>query len=157
KNKKANALSKIASTSFAHLSKQVLVEILQEKSIQETEVTTVVEEDGPTWITLIMEYLKDGALPDERKEASKLCIKARQYELMEGTLYRRSFLKPWLRTTVSSSKGYATRILLADYAPGRKRYDTHVQRLSSTSPCTKKSVVTANPNHGFIAVLQMGN
>nr|GEV58766.1 reverse transcriptase domain-containing protein [Tanacetum cinerariifolium] len=37
KNKKAYALSKIASTSFAHLSKQVLVEILKEKSIQEKE------------------------------------------------------------------------------------------------------------------------
>ncbi|GJV57465.1 reverse transcriptase domain-containing protein [Tanacetum coccineum] len=56
KNKKADALSKIASTSFAHLSKQVLVEVLQEKSIQEKEVTTVVEEDGPTWMTPIMEY-----------------------------------------------------------------------------------------------------
>ncbi|GJZ52897.1 reverse transcriptase domain-containing protein [Tanacetum coccineum] len=40
KNKKENALSKIASTSFAHLSKQVLVEILKEKSIHEEEVAT---------------------------------------------------------------------------------------------------------------------
>nr|GEZ80002.1 reverse transcriptase domain-containing protein [Tanacetum cinerariifolium] len=46
KNKKADALSKIALTSFAHLSKQVLVEILKEKSIKEKEVTTVVEENG---------------------------------------------------------------------------------------------------------------
>ncbi|GKE46214.1 reverse transcriptase domain-containing protein [Tanacetum coccineum] len=51
KNKKADALSKTASTSFAHLSKQVLVEILKEKSIQGEEVATVVEEDGPTWMT----------------------------------------------------------------------------------------------------------
>ncbi|GKE78137.1 reverse transcriptase domain-containing protein, partial [Tanacetum coccineum] len=72
KNKKADALSKIGSTSFAHLSKQVLVEVLKEKSIQEKEVTTVVEEDEPTWMTLIMEYLKDGTLPGDRKEASKL-------------------------------------------------------------------------------------
>ncbi|GJW68381.1 reverse transcriptase domain-containing protein [Tanacetum coccineum] len=41
-NKKADALSKIASTSFAHLSKQVLVEELKEKSISEVEVLTVV-------------------------------------------------------------------------------------------------------------------
>nr|GFB53728.1 gypsy retrotransposon integrase-like protein 1 [Tanacetum cinerariifolium] len=34
---KTDALSKIASTSFVHLSKQVLVEILEEKSIQEKE------------------------------------------------------------------------------------------------------------------------
>ncbi|GJY56804.1 reverse transcriptase domain-containing protein [Tanacetum coccineum] len=50
----------------------VLVEILKEKSIQEKEVTIVVEEEGPTWITPIIEYLKDGTLPDDRKEASKL-------------------------------------------------------------------------------------
>ncbi|GJU26846.1 reverse transcriptase domain-containing protein [Tanacetum coccineum] len=93
KNKKANAPSKIASTSFAHLSKKVLVEVLQEKSIQEMEVTTVVEEVRPTRMTPIMEYLKDGTLLGDTKAASKLCIKARQYELMEGTLYRRSFLK----------------------------------------------------------------
>ncbi|GKE53793.1 reverse transcriptase domain-containing protein, partial [Tanacetum coccineum] len=45
KNKKADALSKIASTSFAHLTKQVLVEVLKEKSINEAEVLTVVEEE----------------------------------------------------------------------------------------------------------------
>ncbi|GJW04951.1 reverse transcriptase domain-containing protein [Tanacetum coccineum] len=77
KNKKADVLSKIASTSFAHLSKQVLVEILKENSIQEGEVATVVEEEGPTWMTPIMEYLKDGTLPGDRKEATKLRIKAR--------------------------------------------------------------------------------
>ncbi|GKF17600.1 reverse transcriptase domain-containing protein [Tanacetum coccineum] len=47
-NKKADALSKIASTSFAHLSKQVLVEELKEKSISAAEVLAVVEEEGDT-------------------------------------------------------------------------------------------------------------
>nr|GEU77505.1 reverse transcriptase domain-containing protein [Tanacetum cinerariifolium] len=97
KNKKADALSKISSTSFAHLSKQVLVEVLKEKSIQEEKVAIVVEEEGPTWMTLIMEYLKDETLLGDRKEASKLRIKARQYALWEWVLYMRSFLKPWLR------------------------------------------------------------
>ncbi|GJW76532.1 reverse transcriptase domain-containing protein [Tanacetum coccineum] len=109
KNKKADALSKIASTSFAHLSKQVLVEILKEKSIQEKEVTTVVEEDGLTWMTPIIEYLKEGTLPEDKKEASKLRIKARQYELWEGVLYRRSFLKPWLRCVGPLQADYVIR------------------------------------------------
>ncbi|GJV18778.1 reverse transcriptase domain-containing protein [Tanacetum coccineum] len=109
KNKKADALSKIASTSFAHLSKQVLVEILKEKSIQEEEVATMVEEEGPTWMTPIMEYLKDGTLPGDRKEASKLRIKARQYELLEGVLYKRSFLKPWLRCVGPLQADYVIR------------------------------------------------
>ncbi|GJZ46600.1 reverse transcriptase domain-containing protein [Tanacetum coccineum] len=109
KNKKADALSKIASTSFAHLSKQVLVKVLKEKSIQEKEVATVVEEDGPTWMTPIMEYLKDGTLPDDKKKASKLRIKARQYELLEGVLYRRSFLMSWLRCVGPLQADYVIR------------------------------------------------
>nr|GEU56879.1 reverse transcriptase domain-containing protein [Tanacetum cinerariifolium] len=64
KNKKADALSKIASTSFAHLSKQ---------------------------------------------DARKLRLKARQYELMEGILYRRSFLTPWLRCVRPLQEEYAMR------------------------------------------------
>ncbi|GKA23301.1 reverse transcriptase domain-containing protein [Tanacetum coccineum] len=67
------------------------------KSLNKKEVATVVEEEGITWMTPIIEYLKNGTLPGDRKEASKLRIKARQYELLEGVLYRRSFLKPWLR------------------------------------------------------------
>ncbi|GKC50067.1 reverse transcriptase domain-containing protein [Tanacetum coccineum] len=45
-NKKADALSKIASTSFAHLSKKVLVEELKEKLISEAEILAMVEEEG---------------------------------------------------------------------------------------------------------------
>nr|GEZ37134.1 reverse transcriptase domain-containing protein [Tanacetum cinerariifolium] len=44
-NKKADALSKMASTRFTHLSKQLLVEELKEKSIDEKEVLTIVEEE----------------------------------------------------------------------------------------------------------------
>nr|GFA53712.1 reverse transcriptase domain-containing protein [Tanacetum cinerariifolium] len=45
KNKKADALSKIASTSFTRLSKQVLVEVLKIKSITGKEMTAVIEEE----------------------------------------------------------------------------------------------------------------
>nr|GEW31614.1 reverse transcriptase domain-containing protein [Tanacetum cinerariifolium] len=75
KNKKADALSNIASTSFAHLSKQVLVEVLKDKSIKEKEVATVIEEDGPTWMTQLVDYLKEGILPGDKKEARKLRLK----------------------------------------------------------------------------------
>ncbi|GKA94030.1 reverse transcriptase domain-containing protein [Tanacetum coccineum] len=68
-----------------------------EKAESLKEVATIVEEDEPTWMEPIIEYLKDGALPDDRNEARKLRIKARQYELLEGVLYRRSFLRSWLR------------------------------------------------------------
>nr|GEV03779.1 reverse transcriptase domain-containing protein [Tanacetum cinerariifolium] len=74
----------------------VLVEVLKDKSIKEKEVATVIEEDGPTWMTPMVDYLKEGTLPGDKKEARKLCLKAQQYALMEGILYRRSFLTSWL-------------------------------------------------------------
>nr|GEW38135.1 hypothetical protein [Tanacetum cinerariifolium] len=77
--------------------------------IQEEEVAIVVEEDGPTWMTPIMKYLKDRTLSGDKKEASKLRIKARQYELLEGVLYRRSFLKSWLRCVGPLQADYVIR------------------------------------------------
>jgi ribonuclease HI len=56
-NRKADALSKITSTSFAHLSKQLLVETLKNKSNLEMEVSTVIEEQDPTWMTPIIEFI----------------------------------------------------------------------------------------------------
>jgi hypothetical protein len=64
-NKKVDALSKIASTRFAHLSKQVLVEVLKNKSISEMEISTVIEEQDPTWMTPIIEFISNGILPHE--------------------------------------------------------------------------------------------
>nr|GEZ25905.1 reverse transcriptase domain-containing protein [Tanacetum cinerariifolium] len=61
-NKKADALSKIASMSFAHVSKQVLIEELKEKSIREVEILVVVEEEWDTWMTPIFEYLTEKTL-----------------------------------------------------------------------------------------------
>nr|GEV56899.1 reverse transcriptase domain-containing protein [Tanacetum cinerariifolium] len=75
----------------------VLVEVLETKSITGKEVTAVIEEEGPTWMTELVNYLKEGILPGNEKEAQKLRLKARQYELMEGILYKRSFLTPWIR------------------------------------------------------------
>ncbi|GJZ64140.1 reverse transcriptase domain-containing protein [Tanacetum coccineum] len=75
-NKKADALSKIASTSFAHLSKQVLVEELKEKSINEKEILDVVEEEGNTWMTPICEYLAKEILPEDKKKARAVRRKA---------------------------------------------------------------------------------
>ncbi|GJY64814.1 reverse transcriptase domain-containing protein [Tanacetum coccineum] len=68
-NKKVNALSKIASTSFGHLTKKVLVEELKEKSINESEVLEVVEEEGDTWMTLIYNYLTGETLPAKKEKA----------------------------------------------------------------------------------------
>ncbi|GJX91482.1 reverse transcriptase domain-containing protein [Tanacetum coccineum] len=109
KNKKADALSKIASTSFAHLSKQVLVEELKEKSVNESEVLAVVEEEGESWMTPIHEYLTDETLPAERKKARAIKRKSQRFAIINGILYKKSFLGPWLRCVGPSQANYVLR------------------------------------------------
>ncbi|GJQ95698.1 reverse transcriptase domain-containing protein [Tanacetum coccineum] len=109
KNKKADALSKMASTSFAHLSKQVLVEELKEKSVNEGEVLAVVEEEGDTWMTPIHEYLTDETLPAERKKARAIKRKSQRFAIINGILYKKSFLGPWLRCVGPSQANYVLR------------------------------------------------
>nr|XP_043614235.1 uncharacterized protein LOC122586293 [Erigeron canadensis] len=95
-NKKANALSKLASLTFGHLGKQVLVEVLKERSIEERQVSDLVEEEGTTWMTPIYEYLISGILPADKDEARKTRVKAPQYKIMDKKLYKKGFVTPWL-------------------------------------------------------------
>ncbi|GJY63652.1 reverse transcriptase domain-containing protein [Tanacetum coccineum] len=108
-NKKADALSKIASTSFAHLNKQVLVEELKEKSINEKEILDVVQEEGNTWMTPIREYLTKEILPEDKKKARAVRRKAVRYAMINGTLYKKSFLGPWLRCVGPLQANYVLR------------------------------------------------
>ncbi|GJW00420.1 reverse transcriptase domain-containing protein [Tanacetum coccineum] len=103
------ALSKITSTSFAHLSKQVLVEELKEKSISVVEVLAVVKEEGDTWMTPIFKYLMDGTLPAEVKKARAVKRKSWRFSIINGTLYKKSFLGPWLRCVGPLQANYVLR------------------------------------------------
>nr|XP_043639063.1 uncharacterized protein LOC122610134 [Erigeron canadensis] len=96
-NKKADALSKLASLIFAHLGKKVFIEVLKERSIHEKKVYDLVKEERKNWMNPIIEYLVSGILPEDENEARKIRIKAPQYKLMEGNLYKKAFLSPWLR------------------------------------------------------------
>ncbi|GJY81756.1 reverse transcriptase domain-containing protein [Tanacetum coccineum] len=131
-NKKADALSKIASTSFAHLSKQVLVEELKEKSISEVEVLTVVEEEGDIWMTPIYNYLAEETLPADMKKARAIKRKSWRFAVINGILYKKSFLGPWLRHTIRRGQGFADRLLLAYHAQRRKNVNKSMSRLSSS-------------------------
>ncbi|GJW61849.1 reverse transcriptase domain-containing protein [Tanacetum coccineum] len=108
-NKKADALSKISSTSFAHLSKQVLMKELKEKSIDEKEVLAVVEEEGHTWMTLIYEYLTEEIIPEEKSKARAIRRRAGRYAVASGIPYKKSFLGPWLRCVGPLQANYVLR------------------------------------------------
>ncbi|GJY24807.1 reverse transcriptase domain-containing protein [Tanacetum coccineum] len=133
-NKKADALSKIASTSFAHLSKQVIMEELKEKSIDEKEVLAIVDEEGHTWMTPICEYLTKVILLEDKKKSRAVHRKASRYAVVNGTLYKKSFLGPWLRCTETNKR---------------------MQWLPSPSPHSKKSATELNSHPVSVAILQM--
>nr|GEX62926.1 reverse transcriptase domain-containing protein [Tanacetum cinerariifolium] len=105
-NKKENALSKITSTSFAHLTKQVLVETLERKSKEEREILAIMEEEGYCWMTPLVEYLTKGTLPAKTRAIK---IKARRYTMVNDVLYRKSFLKPWLRCVSPTQAKYVVK------------------------------------------------
>ncbi|GJY58749.1 reverse transcriptase domain-containing protein [Tanacetum coccineum] len=83
--------------SFAYLSKQVLVEELKEKSISKVEILTVVEEEGDTWMTPIYKYLAEETLPADMKKARAIRRKSWRFAVINGIIYKKSFLGPWLR------------------------------------------------------------
>nr|GEV26980.1 reverse transcriptase domain-containing protein [Tanacetum cinerariifolium] len=183
-NKKADALSKIATTSFAHLSKQVLMEEVKEKSIDEKDVLMRVEEERRTWMTPIHEYLAEGILLEEKKKARAIRRKAGRYATIDGILYKKSFLGPWLRCVGPQHANYVRReihegscsmhasprsvvakalrftatgkLLLADYAHGCQKINTGMQRLPGSPPDAKKPTAKLNPHRIPMAILQMG-
>nr|GEV86811.1 reverse transcriptase domain-containing protein [Tanacetum cinerariifolium] len=95
-NKKADALSKLASMTFEHLTKEVLIEVLARRSIEEKEVLQVKTKEEESWTTLIHKYLLSSLLPEDSKESRKIIIKAPQYELIRGSPYNKSFYTSWL-------------------------------------------------------------
>nr|GEX72938.1 reverse transcriptase domain-containing protein [Tanacetum cinerariifolium] len=54
---------------------QILADFLNEMP---RNTSQVIEEEGPTWMTELMNYLKEGTLPEDEKEARKIRLKARQ-------------------------------------------------------------------------------
>ncbi|KAK1426836.1 hypothetical protein QVD17_15516 [Tagetes erecta] len=108
KNKKADALSKLASVAFEHLAKEVRVEVLEKPSIQTVDVC-VVDVTPDNWMTPIVEFLMHGKVPDDKAEARKIKIRSLQYQMVDGALYRRTFLGPLLRCLDPEEASYVIR------------------------------------------------
>nr|GEV94406.1 reverse transcriptase domain-containing protein [Tanacetum cinerariifolium] len=105
-NQKADVLSKLASVAFNHLTMEVLVEVLSEKSVDVKEVSTIMEEEEDNWMTPIIRCLKEGIWPKDKNEARTLRMKISQYTLVEGVLFKRSYMSPMLRCIGSLQANY---------------------------------------------------
>lgn len=96
KKKWADMLSKLASTSFDHLTKKCCLRS-SEKEWLTAKKSLSLGPNQPNWMTSYFEYLLNGVLPDDGTEGRKINIKSPQYTIRDGTLYRKSYLSLWLK------------------------------------------------------------
>ncbi|XP_071740826.1 uncharacterized protein [Rutidosis leptorrhynchoides] len=83
-NKKVDALSKLAALTFSHFQKQVWVEELPSKSIDNDLMVASVEEEQPNWMELIMQYIRNNVLPNDKPEAHLVRERAPMYIIQNG-------------------------------------------------------------------------
>ncbi|GJV54202.1 reverse transcriptase domain-containing protein [Tanacetum coccineum] len=68
-NRKSDALSKLTVVQCEGLTKGVLIEELNERSVDTTEVNAIIEEATSTWMKPIQGYIEHGILPEDAAEA----------------------------------------------------------------------------------------
>ncbi|GKA09087.1 reverse transcriptase domain-containing protein [Tanacetum coccineum] len=92
-----NEAGKLASVAFNHLTKEILVEVVNVKSVDAQKISTIIEEEGDNWMTPIIRYLEEWIWREDEKEARNLQMKRIQYVIEEGVLFKKSYLAPMLR------------------------------------------------------------
>ncbi|GJX85673.1 reverse transcriptase domain-containing protein [Tanacetum coccineum] len=108
-NQKADVLSKLALVAFNHLTKEVLVEVLNERSTEGQEVQSIVEEEGDNWMTPIKQCLEEGIWPKDKNVARCLRAKIGQYTMESGVLFKKGYLIPMLRCVGPLQANYVIR------------------------------------------------
>ncbi|XP_071933287.1 uncharacterized protein [Coffea arabica] len=108
-NKRADALSKLASTSVGTLGREIVVEVVRSRAYDQ--VSAAVIQVVSSWMDPIVRYLAQGELPPSRIEARKILLKSQRYTLVQGVLYRKSYLQPWLRCITPEEGSYVLREL----------------------------------------------
>ena len=99
-NSRADALAKLATASQEDLNILTPVEHLSEPSVDlnNKEISPIMSETS--WIDPIWDYLIEGLLPNNPKEASKLRSRSARFTIHQGTLYKRGFFTPILKCIV---------------------------------------------------------
>ena len=87
-NSRADTLEKLATASQEDLSRLTLVENLAEPSIDFNDVEVSLVMSEPSWMDPIWDYLIEGLLPNDPKEASKLRTRSARFTVHRGSLYK---------------------------------------------------------------------
>ena len=108
-NSRADALTNLAMTSQEDLDRRVPVEHLMEPSIDVSNDEVLPVMTTPSWMDPIWDYLLNGILPSDPKEASKLRARSARFALLQGTLYKQGFSTPLLKFIKKEDANYVLR------------------------------------------------
>ena len=108
-NSRADALAKLAKASQEDLSRSTPVEYLAEPSIDLYGVEVALIRSVPSWMDPIWDYIADGRLPDDPKEASKIRTRSARFTNHKGSLYKRGFFTPILKCIAGKDTDYVLR------------------------------------------------
>ncbi|XP_071901198.1 uncharacterized protein [Coffea arabica] len=108
-NKRAYALSKLASTSVGISGREILVEVVRSRAYEQFNAAVI--QVVSSWMDPIVQYVAYGELPPSRVEARKVLLKLQKYVLTHGVLYRKSYLQPWLKCVTPEEGSYILREL----------------------------------------------
>ena len=108
-NSRANALSKLATASQEDLSMSTHIEYLAEPSIDLYGEVVAQVGSKPTWMEPIWDYIIDGSLPDDSKEATKIRARSVRFTNHKGSLYKRGFFTPFLKCIAGKDTEYVLR------------------------------------------------
>jgi hypothetical protein len=84
-----------------------IIEVQGRPSIETVEVSPIF--NGRSWMTDIIQYLKGGVGPEDKKEAHKLRVRATRFVLLRDVLYKMGFSKPYLRCLAPKDANYVLR------------------------------------------------
>ena len=108
-NSRADPLEKLATASQEDLGSSTPVEYLAEPSIDPYSMMVAPVESAPSWMDHIWNYIIDGSLPNDPKEAAKIRATSARFTNHKGSLYKWGFFTPFLKCISGEDTKYVLR------------------------------------------------
>ena len=108
-NSHADTLAKLAMALQEDIGESAPVEYLAEPSIDPHSLVIAPIGSTPNWMDPIWDYINDGTLPDDPKEAAKIRVRSSRFTNHKGSLYKRGFYTPFLKCIAGEDTEYVLR------------------------------------------------
>ena len=102
-------MAKLATALQEDLGRSTLVEYMAEPSIDPYSMVVAPVGSVLSWMDLIWDYINDGTLPDDPKEATKTRVRSSRFTNHKGSLYKRGFFTPFLKCIAREDTEYVLR------------------------------------------------